>query len=168
MLTNCTNDGTTTDTGTATSTLEAVYLNYPQADVLSKYLKPYPDQISSAVPPNSVELKAAMDAYNAGEYQAAIDTFPNFSRKPDQVSYIHLYKGISFLMTGQEHDAFNTFQFIRSNNQEAFEVSEWYRALCYVAYNNIYEARRKLETIVANETYAKEEAAELLEVLPVK
>lgn len=178
LMTNCTNEDNSSSTeSTATSTVETakvtndvtdIFKDYPQFEVLKEYLKPYPDHLTSIAPNNAVEVKAAMTAYNDGQYEAAIDTFPNYSRRPEQIGYIHLYKGISYLMAGKENDAFKTFQLIRSGQEPAFEVSEWYRALCYVAYNNIYEARRKLEAIVANGTYGKEDAVELLDVLPVK
>lgn len=147
---------------------KGVYDDYPQAKLLKQYLQPYPDHLTDAAPAEAKEVRAAMAAYNAGQYQAAVDTFPNFSRRPELIGYIHLYKGVSLLMNGKEHDAFMTFQLINSKQQPAFDVSEWYRAMCYLAYNNVYETRRKLESIVEKGTYGKENAAELLDILPVK
>ena len=68
---------------------KTVYNDYPQAEVLQKHLKPYPDYLTSAASNSEVEIRAAMAAYNAGQYQAAIDTFPNFTRRPESIGYIH-------------------------------------------------------------------------------
>lgn len=169
----CKNDTATSSTSTiattpvVTSVAEA-YADYPQATALKDYLRAYPDQISAELSDRDIEFKVAMTAYNAGQFQAALDTFPNFTHSPKDAAYIHLYKGISQLMVGEEQESFKTFQRIRAAQEEAFAVSEWYVALNYVAFNDVYAARRKLESIIEKKAYGMEDAKAILDVLPVK
>lgn len=141
----------------------------PLAHLLERYLKPYPDKLSAlANPEKDTLIIAAMKAYNAGSYAEAIELLPNFATSLEQASYIHLYKGISELLVDQEYDAFKSFQRIQAAQENIFEISNWYVAMNYVAYNNVYEARQKLEAIVADNAYGAAEAKDLLNDLPEK
>jgi hypothetical protein len=57
---------------------------------------------------------------------------------------------------------------MRSKMGKAFEISNWYLALNYIAFNNPYEARQKLEEIIAAGAYPTEQAKALLGDLPEK
>jgi len=138
----------------------------PLQYLLDKYLQPYPDELTVLATPKDTAILAAMKAYNAGDYAAAIDLFPNFARNYGQVGYIHLYKGISELLADREYDAFATFQLIRADQGKAFQISDWYLTMNYVGFNNVYEARRKLEAIIATKGYPLAEAQALLKALP--
>lgn len=139
----------------------------PLGHLLERYLKPYPDELTAIIDPaQAPEIVAAMEAYNAGRYEEAIDLFPNSARTMDQAGYIHLYKGISELLADKEYDAFKTFQLINSTMGKAMEISNWYLIMNYVGFNNVFEARRKLEATIAAGAYPGETAQDLLDDLP--
>lgn len=137
--------------------------------LLKTYLKPYPDKLTAIAEPGKDDvILQAMEEYNAGRYEDAIELFPNSARSLDQAGYIQLYQGVSQLMAGKDYDSFETLQRIQSSMGMAFEVSNWYLALNYVAFDNIYEARQKLEKIIAAGAYPGDEAKDLLDDLPKK
>ena len=139
----------------------------PLAHLLDRYLEPYPDELTALVDPaKSPEVIAAMEAYNAGRYEEAIGLFPNHAQSIEQAGYVQLYKGISEILAGKEYDAFQTLQNIRSMMGKPFEISNWYLVMNYVGFNNVFEARRKLESIIEAEAYPTEKAKALLNDLP--
>ncbi len=164
ITTACKNDGSST---TAASTVD--HSEKPLEHLLQRYLKAYPHELT-AISQNEKDsaILVAMEAYNAGRYEEAIDLFPNNARSLEQAGYIQLYHGISQLMANKNFDAFNTFQRIQSSMGKAFEISNWYLVMNYVEFNNVYEARQKLEKIVADGAYPTEEAKALLKDLPKK
>ena len=154
-------DGTT-ENASAESAAEK-----PLGYLIDRYLKAYPDELTAISDSEKApEVFAAMEAYNAGRYAEAIDLFPNYAQSKEQAGYIHLYKGVSELMADKEYDAFKTFQQINSSMGKAMEISNWYLTLNYVGFNNVFEARRKLESIIAAGAYPGETAQALLDDLP--
>lgn len=139
----------------------------PLGHLLDRYLKAYPDELTaiSQAPQDSL-IRTAMKAYNAGNYEEAAALFPNSARSLEQAGYIQLYQGISQIMADKNYDAFNTFQRIQSSMGKPFEISNWYLVMNYVSFNNVYEARQKLEKIVAEGKYPTAEAKALLNDLP--
>ncbi len=135
-------------------------------ELLKEYLKPYPDELSALLAPTDTAANQAMAAYNAGRYEEAVAKFPNYARSLEQASYIHLYRGISELYTGKDQDAYVTFGRLQSEMGKPFEVSKWYIALNYLSFDNTYETRKKLETLVAENGYGTAEANSLLKKLP--
>lgn len=135
-------------------------------ELLKEYLKPYPDELSAILTPRDTAANEAMAAYNAGRYEEALAKFPNFARSLEQAGYMHLYRGISELATGKDEDAFVTFGRLQSSMGKAFEVSKWYIALNYLSFDNTYEARKKLEALVAENGYGTDDAKSLLKKLP--
>lgn len=139
----------------------------PLGHLLDRYLKPYPDELTAITDATKVpEIIAAMEAYNDGRYEEAIGLFPNHAQTIEQAGYVHLYKGISEMMAGKEYDAFKTLQTIRTEMGKSFEISNWYLVMNYVGFNNVFEARKKLEAIVASGAYPADMAQELLNDLP--
>lgn len=166
-LSACKNDQAASGEATATASDATEQVEKPLGHLVERYLKPYPDELTAITDAEKVpEIPKAMEAYNAGRYEEALALFPNFSQTVEQAGYLHLYKGVSELMLGKEYDAFKTLQTIRTNMGKAFEISNWYLALNYVGFNNVYEARRKLEEIVANDAYPADMAKDLLNDLP--
>lgn len=165
LLGACKNESAGADTSDTASDSQ----QKPQAHLLERYLKPYPDELTALIDAaQAPELAAAMEAYNAGRYEEAIGLFPNSARTMEQAGYIHLYKGVSELLADKEYDAFKTFQLINSQMGKAMEISNWYLILNYVGFNNIFEARRKLEAVIAAGAYPGETAEDLLNDLPEK
>lgn len=165
-LSSCKNDQSAAS-DEATETNASASPEKPLGHLVERYLEPYPDELSGITDSvKTPEILTAMEAYNAGRYEEALSLFPNFSQTMEQAGYIHLYKGVCELMLGREYDAFTTLQRIRSNMGKAFEVSNWYLVMNYVGFNNVYEARRKLEDIIEKGHYPADKAQELLEDLP--
>lgn len=138
---------------------------------LATYLRPYPDEITPLYKTvrDREDTTPAMEAYLAGDYAKADTLFPNHASSHEMGGYVHLYQGISKLMIGQDNDAFNTFLRIRSTAGKPFEISQWYVALNYVSFGNVYEARRKLDAIIEADTYpGAAQARKLLNDLPEK
>ncbi|MEL7421685.1 MAG: hypothetical protein AAFN81_01785 [Bacteroidota bacterium] len=139
----------------------------PLGYLIERYLEAYPDELTAITDASRVpEIAAAMKAYNAGRYEEAIELFPNYAQSKEQAGYVHLYRGISQLMADKEYDAFRTFQLINSSMGKSMEISNWYLTLNYVGFNNVFEARRKLETIITAGAYPGETAQQLLDDLP--
>lgn len=162
ITTACKNDSNSSTSGTAIGNSEK-----PLGHLLDRYLKAYPDELTAiSQDPRDSLVRAAMKVYNAGKYEEAIALFPNSARSLEQAGYIQLYQGISQLMADKGYDAFNTFQRIQASMGKPFEISNWYLVMNYVGYNNVYEARQKLEKIVAEGKYPTEEAKALLKDLP--
>lgn len=141
----------------------------PLNHLLERYLKPYPDELSAiSQSDKDTAIINAMNSYNAGRYEEAIALFPNSARSLEQAGYVQLYQGIAQLMADKEYDAFETLQRIQSSMGKPFEISDWYLTLNYVAFNNVYEARQKLEKIIAAGAYPGDDAKALLKDLPKK
>lgn len=139
----------------------------PLGHLLDRYLKAYPDELTAiSQDPRDSLVRTAMEAYNAGKYEEAIALFPNSARSLEQAGYIQLYQGISQIMADKNYDAFTTLQRIQVSMGKPFEISNWYLVMNYVGFNNVYEARQKLEKIVAEGKYPTEEAKALLKDLP--
>lgn len=161
ITTACKNDSS------SSSATSADNADKPLGYLLDRYLKAYPDELTAiSQNPKDSLVRVAMKAYNAGNYEEAIALFPNSARSLEQAGYIQLYQGISQLMANKNYDAFNTFQRIQASMGKPFEISNWYLVMNYVGYNNVYEARQKLEKIVAEGKYPTEEAKALLKDLP--
>ena len=158
ITTACKNEG-----GTSSTSNE----DKPLGHLLDRYLKAYPDELTAiSQDPRDSMARLAMKAYNAGNYEEAIALFPNSARSLEQAGYIQLYQGISQIMANKNYDAFNTFQRLQASMGKPFEISNWYLVMNYVSFNNVYEARQKLEKIVAEGKYPTEEAKALLKDLP--
>ena len=139
----------------------------PLQHLLDEYLAPYPDQLTAmSDPQKDTAVFVAMQAYNAGRYAEAVDLFPNSAKTIEQAGYIKLYQAVSILLAGRDQDALTDLGRITERLGKAYEISQWYLALNYVALNNVFAARRILEDIVANGAYPTERAKELLEDLP--
>ena len=161
ITTACKNDSS------SSSATGADHSEKPLGHLLDRYLKAYPDELTAiSQDPRDSLIITAMKAYNAGNYEEAIALFPNSARSLEQAGYIQLYQGISQLMADKGYDAFNTFQRIQASMGKPFEISNWYLVMNYVNFNNVYEARQKLEKIVAEGKYPTEEAKALLKDLP--
>lgn len=170
----CTNDAPASDSDTVSSSPQDANnpnahkkVDRPLQHLLDEYLEPYPDKLTAiSNPEKDTAVFQAMEAYNAGRYAEAIDLFPNMATSMEQAGYIKLYQAISQLMADKEQDSFTGFQRMRSKMGKPFEISNWYLALNYIAFNNPYEARQKLEEIIADGAYPTEQAKALLEDLP--
>ncbi|MEZ4985813.1 MAG: hypothetical protein R2795_12400 [Saprospiraceae bacterium] len=137
-----------------------------QGHLLHKYLKPYPDELTALLLPSDTVTLKAIDAYNTGQFENAAKSFPNYARNLEQAGYILLYKGISELMTGNDNEALITLQRIQTKMGESHSISQWYLALNYLSFNNVYEARQRLTKLADSQLFGHDLAKQLLKELP--
>ncbi len=132
-------------------------------DLFAEYYSTYPDytQVRDSEDPN---FRSAMDAYNAGDMDAAILSFDAFlSTDPDDLEG-QLYAGIAQLEARQAERALELLAPVRSTDNAYSEVAEWYTALAYVQLGRVEDARPRLQVLAGGGEFG-EQAAELLDEL---
>ncbi len=107
--------------------------------------------------------RQAFVAYEAGNFQAAIDNFEKISdAKKD---YIDFYKGQSYLNLNNYEKATTLFKKVITEKQHFTAESHWYLALIYIKEKDKNNAISNLQKLIENYKFNQEKATALLNKL---
>ncbi|MEL6656979.1 MAG: hypothetical protein AAFY48_22715 [Bacteroidota bacterium] len=138
--------------------------NYSNTALADQYSTPYPDRLTTMSGDAEAQLTEAMEAYNRGDYAAAI---PLLEGLPDSLStngLTQLYLGIAQLKQGQAANAQTSLEAIPLDSAYQ-EAANWYLVLSELAQGQEVAARERLESIIAAEAYPGPAAQDLLKQL---
>lgn len=126
----------------------------------------YPNTVYAITRGETVESieRDAFAAYEAGNYQTAID---NFNRIPaeDREEYLDFYLGQSYLSLGQIAEAKTSFTKVIASNSEFTPEAHWYLALISIKEKDKESAVSNLKTLTSKYDFQKDKALELLQEL---
>ena len=108
---------------------------------------------------NSNALTKGLEAYNNSDFETALSLF---NKNSDNMA-AKLYAGFSYMELEKFDKAEITFKEIITNNNNLFiDQAEFNLALCYVATDNLADAKLLLTTIINGKTAYSSKAQELL------
>ena len=132
------------------------------------YYEPYNRNIHTRIESGEPEgvFMQAMIKYADEDYENALDLFQLVPSTDDFILPAHFYSGISFMQTGQYHEAASSFLYIIKHfDNELIYQSEWYLGLCYLKTNETDKAFSQFEKIAGSNSIYKENAKEILKKL---
>ena len=145
-------------------------LRFPRPSVapealFAAHFKPYPNTIA-VIPRDEGELRdpiaLAMDAYQRGDYPAAVaafDAMPSTRRRPD----LQFYRNLSLLADGRSQEAIMGLAALATQPDHAFvRETHWYLALAYLQAGEAEAARPWLEKVAANPEHPEQAAAQAM------
>ena len=138
---------------------------YSDDQLTAGYFTAYPDRVTQMSGQSEETIGAAMKAYNAGDYAAALSLFETVPDSSNFAQEVGLYAGICNLQLEDYTTALQDFQEIMDGQGDYAEAAQWYLALSYVGLGNEAEATRLLNKIVADQAYQHTQASALLEDL---
>jgi len=126
----------------------------------------YPNTVYSITRGETVESieRDAFAAYEAGNYQTAID---NFNKIPatDKKEYLDFYMGQSHLVLAQISEAKDSFNRAISANSEFTAEAYWYLALISIKEKDKENAISNLKILTSKYDFQRDKALELLQEL---
>lgn len=126
----------------------------------------YPNTVFAITRGETVESieRDAFSAYEAGNYQTAID---NFNKIPvgDRKEYLDFYLGQSYLGLGQTPEAKTSFTNVIASNSEFLPEAHWYLALIAIKEKDRATAIDYLKKLTSKFEFNKDKALELLQEL---
>jgi len=126
----------------------------------------YPNTVYAITRGETVESieRDAFAAYEAGNYQMAID---NFNKIPaeNREEYLDFYMGQSYLSLNQTTEAKSFFGQVISSKSEFTPEAHWYLALISLKEKDKENAIKNLETLTSKYDFQKDKALELLQEL---
>ncbi len=108
------------------------------------------------------EEKKAFIAYESGHYKEAVSLFSTLDQN---LNYLDLYMGISYLNIDDTEKAIELFRKAETKDHEFKEAANWYLALAYLKNNDEQRAKTVLEKQILKYEFKKIEASELLMLL---
>lgn len=112
---------------------------------------------------NTLEREAFV-AYESRNYKTAIEKLDAIPLEETK-DYFNFYKGQAYLNLEDLVNAETFFTLVVQDNKSFVAESTWYLALISLKEENITEAKKHLENLVANYDYNKEKAQSLLKEL---
>ncbi len=136
--------------------------NAPGNNLAEKYLTPYPDvTLHVRGGEKNNELKKAMLAYDAKNYEKAIELFDAILAKEENET-ARFYNAVSNIESGNAEKTIELLKPIAENeNSEFYAEANWYSALAYISINNTEKAKEHLIKLLNNSEY-KKKAGELI------
>lgn len=133
--------------------------------VFEKYYAPY--EVSVSYRSGNTELDRlllnALELYEEKDYEHALVLFEEVLQSREKDMATNLYSGITYMEEEKYQKAKTTFNNIILNKNNLFiEQAKWYLALCYVKTDKIEDAQILLSEIIKEESYYKENAANVL------
>lgn len=110
------------------------------------------------------ELKTAMDAYGARDYNRAVSLLTDYLQRTDARPEARLYLGVSQLALGRTEASLTSLTAAQNSAYQPAAVS-WYLALGYLRMDNDLAARQELENLAQGNSLFRDRAAQLLEEL---
>ncbi len=141
---------------------------YSNERLYSMYYEPYTKNIFSRLESGEPEgiFMQAMIKYADEDYENALDLFKRVSSTDDFILPAHFYSGISFMQTGQYHEAASSFLYIiKQPDNELIYQSEWYLGLCYLKTDETGKAFTQLKKITRSNSIYKEKTEDILKKL---
>lgn len=138
---------------------------YSNERLYSMYYEPYNKNIFTRIESGEPEgiFMQAMIKYADEDYENALDLFKRVPSTDDLILPAHFYSGISFMQTGQYHEAASSFLFIIKHlDNELIYQSEWYLGLCYLKTNETDKAFTQFKKITGSNSIYKENAEDIL------
>ena len=138
---------------------------YSNERLYSMYYEPYNKNIFTRIESGEPEgiFMQAMIKYADEDYENALDLFQRVPSTDDFILPAHFYSGISFMQTGQYHEAASSFLFIIKHlDNELIYQSEWYLGLCYLKTNETDKAFTQFKKITGSNSIYKENAEDIL------
>jgi thioredoxin-like negative regulator of GroEL len=137
---------------------------YSSPALADQYFTAYPDRLTTMSGDTEADLAAAMDAYNAGDYEQALALFRALPPGLPQADLLQLYRGITLLRAGQPDAARAELTTLPADSPYQ-EAARWYLALSELALGDEDSARQRLQAIVAEGAYPGPAAQALLDDL---
>lgn len=131
------------------------------------YFEPYRNIVHPIVRGESssdVQTKA-FEAYEEKDFDKSITLFNNILKKDSSNTVIAFYKANALLQKNQTTEAISIFKENIKSSESLQDKNLWYLALAYVKENNIEEATKTLNQLIALSDYKSEEAKILLKKL---
>lgn len=111
------------------------------------------------------DLKAGMDAYNAGNFNQAITVFEQYQQAAPQdplAPVANYYQALALMQQGNVDQAIGLWQSLDLTNQSGLqEDANWYLALCYLQKNDVESASPLLDALQDSQKY-QEKAKNIL------
>ena len=144
--------------------------NTSDEGLYAKYYEPHPNMLTTMGEQNPDQsLILAMDQYDQGNYQAALEHFQDYPEDGPYSIQVKLYTGVSYLELDQPEEALVVFSSFDHNNQFLFNhLFLWYEALTQLRLENYSACRKLLDQLEAVGGASKyvELATELKKELP--
>ncbi len=141
--------------------------NNQPTDLFAANFQPYPmllNERSGEAQEETAQLSAAIQAYAANDYAAAIPAFEGLTAVTNSSAY-QFYLALSYLGNQQAQQAIPLLETIHQDSNNTFsEQSSWYLALSFLQTNEQEKAKAILATIPPK-AYQYEAAQKLLEQL---
>jgi len=137
--------------------------NNSSQKLADQYFKSYPDRITT-MGTEKTEISVAMDFYNAGNYQDALN---HFIPLEDTIN-APFYMAICHLNLDNAEAAKDILDQIVTNSKNSYyEPSLWYLSLAYLQLDEVNSAKEYLKAIVAtpNISFHKKDAQKILQEL---
>ncbi|WP_423999419.1 tetratricopeptide repeat protein [Maribacter sp. IgM3_T14_3] len=135
-------------------------------DLYNNNFEAYPNTVYNLTRGDTNETleREAFAAYESGNFQKALDNFDKIA-VIDQKPYFDFYKAQSYLKLGDTSSAVTLLKKIVGSGAEFEAEAQWYLALSYLKAKEEENAKSALQKLIANYSYNKEKAIELLKEL---
>lgn len=111
-------------------------------------------------------LTAALQKFNAQEYETALELFQQVIAYDSKNPVGHFYSGVSYQETGRFNKAIEEYEIVVKDKDNLFvEQSEWYIGLCYLQTQDRKKAYRQLERISRSDSYYSKKAEAIIRKL---
>lgn len=124
-----------------------LYFTRDQAPLFDQYYEVYPNYEVTTVrgEEDLSKREEAYLAYDAGNYQEAIDAF---NQLDSLLAADYFFRGVSYIQAEEHQKALTDFQFVIKKNDEAYhDASIWYTALLHLKMEDEQKAIPLLESL---------------------
>ncbi len=143
------------------------FMAMPQnnSDLFTAYFEPYPNILAPITRSASDSPYAdVMQAYEAGQYQAAITGFDELLSKEPGNHQLLFYRGVSLLAAGQAEKATSDFQtVIDASDPKLSTPAYWYLGLSQLKIGNTDQAKATFQKIAPAQGRLNDQAKEVFQ-----
>lgn len=132
-----------------------------EPDLYAKYYQPYQGAGTSRSGNTAIDntLANALQKYNAGEYESALELLQQVTTTDATNPVGHFFTGMSYQETGRFNKAIEEFEMVIKDRDNLFiEQAEWYIGLCYLQTQERKKAYRQMERIAKSNSYYNQKA----------
>ena len=133
-----------------------------EAELYNNFYQTYPTTgvfRSAEADPATLEMNRALDKFNSGKYEQALELFSAILEKEPLNPVGNFYAGVSFQETNRLDQAISSYQSVIRHNDNLFvEQANWYMALCYLRNEEREKAMRKFSQIAQSSSFYKLQA----------
>ncbi len=131
--------------------------------LFTQYYSPYHDVVTSKSQAERNFLLDGLFYYNTAQYDSAIDKFISGLEVRHDDQDLIFYLGSSYLAAGNHEKAIISFERLFEPGSKYYSPARWYLALAYLGANDLDEARKIFEDIIAEGGFYAGKAGEIVE-----